>query len=235
MTKLDITPSWKDVKPSGYYVYKHYRKTDNSLAYIGKGHSRRGFDKSPRSDWWTSIARKHGLRVEIVRDGMTEAAAHALEVFLIAIARCAGERICNMSDGGEGSSGCASVNRKTVYCSNGMMFDSTLSAAQWVSSEHKIYATFSATSAAALGKHYTAYGYAWSYECIPNEPKSPSQRRREHFSKCVVCSNGMEFSSLTEATMWLRSGESPKASIGKLSRAARSDSRTAYGYNWRYK
>ena len=234
MTKLDVTPSWKDVKPVGYYVYKHYRKTDMSLAYIGKGQLRRGFDKSPRSDWWISIARKHGIHVEIVCQGMTEAAAHALEVFLISIARCAGERICNMSDGGEGSSGCVSTNRKTVYCSNGMVFDSTISAADWVSEDQGINTTFSAISAAALGTHYTAYGLAWSYDEVPDEPKSPAQRRREHFSKKVWCSNGMIFPSLTAATLWLRDNGKPKASSSKLSRAARSDYRTAYGYTWEY-
>lgn len=234
MTKIDVTPSWKDVKPKGFYVYKHYRKTDMSLAYIGKGSRRRGFDKTPRSEWWSNIARKNGIHVEIVRDGMTKEGAHALEVFLISVARCSGQRICNMSDGGEGSSGCPSSGRKTVYCSNGMVFDSTIDAAEWVSRDQGIYTTFSSISSAAIGTNYSAYGHFWSYEGTPNVSKTASDRKRERFSKRVLCSNGMEFPSLTAATDWLRSNGKPKASCGKLSRAARSDYRTAYGHTWEY-
>lgn len=205
-----------------------------SLAYIGKGCGRRAFDKSPRSKWWCSIAKKHGITVEIVSEEMSEDEAHNLEIYMISQARGMGEKICNVSSGGEGSSGFPASTRKVVYCSNGKVFESTLAAAQWVSDSKNIRTCFSAIAAAASGKRYSSYGFSWSYSGPPEEYVEPSQRRRDAFSKHISCSNGMSFSSVTQATAWVVENVNPKASSGKISRAARSDRRTAYGFKWSY-
>jgi len=234
MSKIQITPSWKDVKPEGFYVYIHRRATDASVFYIGKGSFRRGWDKFPRSDWGISIAKKNGVLVEVYKSGMSEDCANTLERILIAKHRYIEDRICNMSGGGEGSSGCASVNRKKVYCSNGMDFASTVEASLWVSRELGIYTCFSAIAACASGRIYSSYGFTWSYEGQPSDYIEPSSRRRAHFSKPIFCSNGMIFESLTKSVQWLQSNGKPNANIGKVSVAARNSHRTAYGYSWSY-
>jgi len=90
------------------YVYIH-RRPDGEAFYIGKGMGRRAWDFSPRrrTAHHRSIMLKYGREnviVEII-PATSEAEAHALERVHIAIARARGDRLCNLTDGGEGRSG----------------------------------------------------------------------------------------------------------------------------------
>ena len=87
-----------------FYVYIHTKVTDNTIFYVGKGKGKRAWDKYSRNRHWKYIVAKHGHNVVIVQDNLTEKQALELEVLLIAdIGR---ESLCNLTDGGEGSSGC---------------------------------------------------------------------------------------------------------------------------------
>jgi len=43
-----------------FYVYAHFRATDGSCFYIGKGNGRRAFATQGRSKYWKNIVAKHG-------------------------------------------------------------------------------------------------------------------------------------------------------------------------------
>lgn len=119
MTKIHIEPYWSEVKPSENYVYLHIRISDGLVFHVGKGTKERGWDAWSRSNWWKWVARKHGCRVEIYRDGMHELCALSLEKILIAKYRSLGHPITNMTDGGEGVVGLEMPFRKPVCNSRG--------------------------------------------------------------------------------------------------------------------
>lgn len=90
------------------YVYIHSRP-DGEAFYIGKGTGRRAWDFSPkrRTAHHRNIMAKYGrenIIIEII-PAMYEAEAMMLERVHIALARQRGDRIANLTDGGEGVSG----------------------------------------------------------------------------------------------------------------------------------
>jgi len=105
VSKIHIEPNYVDVKPVGYYVYLHKRKSIGSIMHVGKGKGNRGFSHQGRNRYWLKSAEKHGILVEIVQDGMLDKDAMLLEMWLIAKFRHSGERLTNLTDGGEGASG----------------------------------------------------------------------------------------------------------------------------------
>lgn len=90
---------------NNYYVYQHVRLDTEAVFYVGKGRDKRAYTKSGRSQYWQNIVGKAGHRVEIVHAQLTEQESLDLEVETIAKYRAQGYTLCNMTDGGEGSSG----------------------------------------------------------------------------------------------------------------------------------
>lgn len=87
-----------------FYVYLHKRATDGKVFYVGKGTRYRATAKHGRSEFWKNIVAKHGLVVEYAQRGMQEWWAFELEQELISM--YGRENLCNLTDGGEGASGC---------------------------------------------------------------------------------------------------------------------------------
>lgn len=86
----------------GFCVYQHIRLDTESVFYVGKGRRRRPNDKYQRSDYWKNIVNKHGYRIEIVEDCLSEPEAYALESKLIKGYRVGGGCEANFTDGGDG-------------------------------------------------------------------------------------------------------------------------------------
>lgn len=86
-----------------FYVYVHRKLTNNHIFYVGKGCGYRSHDKTGRNDYWNKIINKHGFSVEIVLKNLTESQAFNLEIELIKF--YGRDRLCNLTDGGEGVSG----------------------------------------------------------------------------------------------------------------------------------
>ena len=107
MTKIHITPAYSDVKPSMHYVYVHVRASTGEPFYVGLGKNQRGWVSSEngRGVFWSRVARKNGVKIEIAQDGMSLDGARLLEMWLIAKFRNRGIMLVNMTDGGEGSYG----------------------------------------------------------------------------------------------------------------------------------
>lgn len=224
----------------GFYVYIHTRIDTGEVFYVGKGSGRRFSDRFGRSNYWNRIASKAGWIPSIVQSNMSEEDAFLLESWLIAKFRHNGVKLSNISEGGDGgSSGVPAVNRRVVFCSNGMKFESLVDASLWLRGLGHTKATSKRISACALGHSETAYGYAWSYNSVPEAPKMTWQElassRKREVAKGVCCSNGMQFESVSEAILWLNSIGWTKASQGGMSSCLTGRTRTAYGYSWKYK
>lgn len=89
--------------PARHYVYVHRKASDQSVFYVGKGKGRRAWDTQGRNRWWRHVAAIHGRSVEIVRDGLSEPCALALERMAIAI--IGKGSLVNLVDGGGGTAG----------------------------------------------------------------------------------------------------------------------------------
>lgn len=61
-----------------YYVYEHIRLDNNTCFYVGKGHGKRAYTKK-RNPHHDRIVEKHGMRVEIIANNLTEDEAYKLE------------------------------------------------------------------------------------------------------------------------------------------------------------
>ncbi len=94
----------KTLKMSNFYVYFHYRLSDNILFYIGKGKGRRAYVSTKRNKHWKNTVEKHGFRIEFVDTGLSEEDAFDLECFCISFFRDKA-KLTNMTTGGEGFSG----------------------------------------------------------------------------------------------------------------------------------
>lgn len=89
--------------PARHYVYVHRRLSDLTVFYVGKGVGRRAWGSSGRNAWWKRVTARHGRSVQIVKDGLSEPCALALERAAIHIL---GKRsLVNLVDGGGGTAG----------------------------------------------------------------------------------------------------------------------------------
>lgn len=65
-------------------VYKHYRKDNNQLFYVGIGKDiKRAFSKRKRNDLWQNIINKYGYYVEIFAENISYQTAKNIEIDLI--------------------------------------------------------------------------------------------------------------------------------------------------------
>ena len=86
-------------------VYQHLKADTGEIFYVGKGMGRRAFDKFHRSNYWKRIEAKHGVRVEFIKQAITELESIQLEIQTIYTYRRAGLDLINMTDGGDGTTG----------------------------------------------------------------------------------------------------------------------------------
>lgn len=242
MTNIHMTSKWSEVKPEGYYVYLHRRASDGSVFYVGKGKLDRAWRKSSRSDYWNRIARKHGVIVDIVSDGMMEDNAFDLECDLIGIHI---DQTCNLTAGGEGRSGRAQTEKqkiatsksrsKPVKCSNGMEFASIASAVSWLKSIGRDKACATNISAACKGGKGIVYGFNWAYadlyiERVDKWEVYIDRKKKPIRTKC----GSLSFDSAKSAVKWLSLNGHPKASKQNISASASGNRATAYGYYWEF-
>lgn len=232
-----ITPTYKEVKPTGYYFYIHRKSTDKSEYYVGKGETNRAWSTSGRSDWWRRIKGKYGIVVDIVQSDMTEDTAFLLEMWLIAKLRHEGCDLCNMTDGGDGVSGLDHPSKKVIYCSNGMIFKGLTYAVEWLRDNVNVKAMAGGVSACARGVSNSSYGFGWSYDGFPDVPEfsgkeSIANSTIKTHSKPVYCSNGIKFESSELAAQWLFTETGSKCSASSISAVCNGEYLTAHGFAW---
>ena len=91
-----------------FYVYEHLRLDTNAIFYVGKGTGKRCFVKSShhRNKFWQRVeSNAGGFCVQMVAKDIDEELAFLVEKERIDQLRKIGIRLCNMTDGGDGTSG----------------------------------------------------------------------------------------------------------------------------------
>jgi hypothetical protein len=91
-----------------FYVYEHLRSDTGAIFYVGKGTGKRCSVKSHhhRNEFWQRTEKKAGgFCVHIVARDVDEELAFLIEQERISQLRIVGVRLCNMTDGGDGTSG----------------------------------------------------------------------------------------------------------------------------------
>lgn len=91
-----------------FYVYEHLRLDIGAIFYVGKGTGKRCSVKSHhhRNEFWKRTEKKAGgFSVRIVAKDVDEELAFLVEQERILQLRTVGIRLCNMTDGGDGTSG----------------------------------------------------------------------------------------------------------------------------------
>jgi hypothetical protein len=93
------------------YVYEHWRTDRQECFYVGKGHGRRAYDmRRGRNRWHKFLQAKlsalgTAIEIKIIADGLTEEEAFAKEIERIAFCKSDGADLCNLTSGGDGTSG----------------------------------------------------------------------------------------------------------------------------------
>jgi hypothetical protein len=88
-----------------YYVYQHRRTDTGEIFYVGKGKQSRCFTTSNRNQHWVNITNKTPYTIEVLYDNLTEDVAKLVEIGLITLYKSQGLNLCNITIGGDGSSG----------------------------------------------------------------------------------------------------------------------------------
>lgn len=94
-----------------YCVYRHRRLDTNEIFYVGIGNIKRPYCKrrNTRGKFWYHITDKTEYIPEILFKNLTWEDAKDLEIFLISIYGRRDNKtgiLCNMTDGGDGGTGC---------------------------------------------------------------------------------------------------------------------------------
>ena len=92
------------IRTNMFYTYAHF-KPDGRAFYIGKGSRNRHLSSSRGSHWKNIVAKEGGFRSEILAFWPSESEAFEHEKFLIKCFRELGFKLCNLTDGGEGTAG----------------------------------------------------------------------------------------------------------------------------------
>lgn len=87
-----------------FYTYAHFRP-DGRIFYIGKGSGNRHLSLSRGAYWKNIVAKEGGFSSEILARWSSEKEAFEHEKFLIKCFKDLGFELCNLTDGGEGTSG----------------------------------------------------------------------------------------------------------------------------------
>jgi len=99
-----------------FYTYAHYTPQGN-LFYIGKGQGRRANAEVSRNRHWRSVVNKYGKpEVQILAHWKTQEEAFDHEKLLISCFRDMGFKLCNITNGGEGTAGIklSDVHKKKI-------------------------------------------------------------------------------------------------------------------------
>lgn len=100
-------------------VYRHRRKSDNKVFYIGIGDKTRAYCKTNRNKFWRNTVSKHGYYVEIIAENLSREDACELEIFLIELyGRRIDNKGCLVNISAGGDTGNAKAFRDKSWRSN---------------------------------------------------------------------------------------------------------------------
>ena len=101
-------------------VYRHITEDNLRTFYIGIGKNiKRAKSKQGRNKYWHNIVNKYGYTIEILVNNIKDEDAKELETLLIQVLgkTSEGGTLCNLTDGGEGITGCTISNKHKLSIS----------------------------------------------------------------------------------------------------------------------
>lgn len=209
-----------------FYVYVHRYASGpkkGDVFYVGKGSGKRAWAVSRRSDYWNNIYRKFGRSVYVLGYFKEEACAFSIEVALIKF--YGREKLCNLTDGGDGASGYG----RSVVNNDGKLFNTASLAAEWCK-ENYGHGDASSIIGCCRGRYKSAFGHTWAYGFdAPVACEISSGHKRP-----VECSNGMVFKSCAEAARWANDGQCNSSARSLISAACSGRVMSAFGQAWWY-
>ena len=144
-----------------YYVYAHFRCDTNAMFYIGKGKNKRAFACHNRNKHWKRIVEKaDGFEAKILLTDEDEEFAYFAEKEAINVYIRRGEKLVNMTDGGDGMYGICKEMRQKITESNKRR-----------AGEKRKKATF-------IGKHHTEEHKEYMRSIMKNRTFSEETRKK---------------------------------------------------------
>lgn len=121
------------------YIYKHIRLDRNEVFYIGKGTNTRGNysrskSKNRDNSHWHNVVNKHGYKIEIVVENLTEQEANEKEMqYILDYGRIdlSTGTLVNMTAGGDGS-----IGHKHTEEAKKKMSEATKGNTRWLGKTH---------------------------------------------------------------------------------------------------
>lgn len=244
-------------KLNDFYVYLHRKQSDGSVFYVGKGCKERAHSTKGRNEYWKRIVDKHGYFVEFVATGLQD--WYAMEVEIATIAKYGRENLCNMTDGGDGTSGhvkspetiekfrasnigkkrSEETKRKQSIAATGRKMSresvektSAFHRGRKLSPEH-----VAKVVAKNKGKKRTPEQLKVLSNSLKGIEKTPEwvEKIAAKKRKKIICvTSGVVFDGIRLATRWLSENGFPKASMKSLWKAASEPHRVAYGLKWAF-
>lgn len=94
------------MQANNFYIYEHIRPDTNRVFYVGKGKGNRYLAKTDRNKYWHHIVNKAGSFIaNKIVENIDEELAFLVEQERIDQLKRLGYKLCNMTNGGEGTSG----------------------------------------------------------------------------------------------------------------------------------
>ena len=88
-----------------FYVYEHIRLDTNQVFYVGKGKNRRLQSSFDRNKYWHNVVNKAGFTAVKIVEHKDEELVLLAEIERIDQLKRIGIKLCNLTNGGEGTSG----------------------------------------------------------------------------------------------------------------------------------
>jgi hypothetical protein len=219
----------EQIIPKDFYVYMHLKATTKEPFYVGKGQDGRAWDFTQRNRFWNRIAKKHGVEVVIVQDGLQQWASFELEREMIALH---GRRnlglgpLVNLTDGGEGVFGAKhskahrAKKRKTTA---GLWADPSARQAR----VQNMKAGNSGAEIRALKRKNTL--------AVHQDPERRAEYLAKRNTKKIRCiETDVVFETSIAAQEWLESVRNKTVYSSKVRECCRGNAQSAYGYTWAY-
>ena len=241
-----------------FYTYMHVKADTGQPFYIGKGKGKRAWAKHGRNIHWHRTAAKHGVHVEILSRWELEADALEHERLLIA---CMKERLVNLSDGGEGSSGYQHLSDAKQKMSAAFMARSDRQEVQVAATQaarlsnigrpksidtkrklserfkrRDMHAEIARKQASRLAMQSTEVRTRISQAKAgkPLTLKNKRALRDARGTKVVCIETGTVFPSFSDARDWLLSIGFAKARASNIQSICNGKRKSAHGYTWKF-